>query len=49
VLNNPVYRDNSRSIQKAIAKKNGLLVAADLLEQALGLARNPSYEAASPA
>jgi zeaxanthin glucosyltransferase len=37
VLNNPIYRDNSRSIQKAIAKKNGLSVAADLLEQAFGL------------
>src|SRR6266403_6307905 len=41
VLNNPIYRDNSRSIQKAIAKKNGLSVAADLLEQALGLTHNP--------
>ena len=40
VLNNPIYRDNSRSIQKAIAKKNGLSVAADLLEQAFGLVRN---------
>ena len=37
VLNNPIYRDNSRSIQKAIAKKNGLSVSADLLEQAFGL------------
>jgi UDP:flavonoid glycosyltransferase YjiC (YdhE family) len=34
VLNNPIYRDNSRAIQQAIAKKNGLSVAADLLEQA---------------
>jgi zeaxanthin glucosyltransferase len=34
VLNNPIYRDNSRSIQKAIAKRNGLSVAAKLLEQA---------------
>jgi MGT family glycosyltransferase len=47
VLNNPIYRDNSRSIQKDIAKKNGLSVAADLLEQSFGLARSPSYEAAS--
>jgi zeaxanthin glucosyltransferase len=37
VLNNPIYRDNSSSIQKAIAKKNGLSVAADLLEKAFGL------------
>ena len=39
VLSNPVYRDNSRSIQKAIAKKNGLSVAADLLEQTFGLTK----------
>jgi MGT family glycosyltransferase len=39
VFNNPIYRDNSRSIQKAIAKKNGLSVAADLLEQAFGLTK----------
>jgi zeaxanthin glucosyltransferase len=36
VLNNPIYRDNSRAIQKSIAKKNGLSVAADLLKQAFG-------------
>jgi zeaxanthin glucosyltransferase len=45
VLNNPIYRDNSRSIQKAIAKKNGLSAAADLLEQAFGLTHNPISEA----
>ncbi len=49
VFYNPIYRDNSRSIQKAIAKKNGLSVAADLLEQAFGLTHNPIYEAASEA
>jgi MGT family glycosyltransferase len=37
VLNNPIYRDNTRAIQKAIARKNGLSVAANLLEQAFGL------------
>jgi zeaxanthin glucosyltransferase len=37
VLRNSIYRDNSRAIQKAITKKNGLSVAADLLEQAFGL------------
>jgi len=41
VLNNPIYRDNSRAIQKAIARKNGLSVAADLLEQAFGLSHTP--------
>jgi len=45
VFNNPIYRHNSRSIQKAIAKKNGLSVAADLLEQAFGLTHNPISEA----
>jgi zeaxanthin glucosyltransferase len=49
VLNDPIYRDNSRSIQKAIAKKNGLSLATDLLERAFGLTRNPSYEAVSHA
>ena len=39
VLNNPIYRDNSRSLQKAIAKKNGISVAADLLEQTFGLTK----------
>ena len=39
VLANPVYRDNSRAIQKAIAKKNGLSCAADLLEQAFGVTK----------
>jgi hypothetical protein len=27
VFNNPIHRDNSRSIQKAIAKKNGLFAS----------------------
>jgi MGT family glycosyltransferase len=49
VINNHIYRDNSRSIQKAIAKKNGLSVAADLLERAFGLTPNPISEAASEA
>jgi len=44
VFNNPIYRDNSRSIEKAIAKKNGLSVAADVLEQAFGLTHNPISE-----
>jgi MGT family glycosyltransferase len=35
VLNNPTYRDNARKMQKAIAKVNGLSVAADLIERSL--------------
>ena len=37
VLNDPNYRKNSPAIQRAVSKKNGLSVAADLLEQAFGL------------
>jgi len=37
VLNNPTYRDNARKLQKAIAKANGLSVAADLVQESLGL------------
>jgi MGT family glycosyltransferase len=40
VLNNPLYRDNSRRIQKAIAEKKGISVAADLLEQTFGLTKS---------
>jgi zeaxanthin glucosyltransferase len=38
VLNNSTYRDNARKLQKAIAKANGLSVAADLIEESLGVA-----------
>jgi zeaxanthin glucosyltransferase len=37
VLSNPTYRDNARKIQKAIAEANGLSVAAELIEQSLGV------------
>jgi zeaxanthin glucosyltransferase len=33
----PVYRENARNLQKAISEANGLLVAADLVEEALGM------------
>ena len=33
VLNDSTYRDNARKLQKAIAKANGLSVAADLVEE----------------
>lgn len=36
VLNNCIYRDNTRKLQKAIAEANGLSVAADLVEESLG-------------
>jgi len=40
VLSNATYRDNARKMQKAIAEVNGLSVAADIVEQALGVRKN---------
>jgi len=37
VLTNPIYRANARKIQQAIAAINGPSVAADLIEESLGL------------
>jgi len=39
-LSNSTYRDNARTLQKAIAEANGLAVAADLVEQSLGVRRS---------
>ena len=39
VLNNSTYRDNAGKLQKAIAKANGLSVAADLVEESLGVTK----------
>jgi zeaxanthin glucosyltransferase len=39
VLNDSTYRDNARKLQKAIAKANGLSVAADLVETSLGVTK----------
>ena len=39
MLNNSTYRDNARKLQKAIAKANGLSVAADLVETSLGVTK----------
>jgi zeaxanthin glucosyltransferase len=41
VLNNSIYRDNARRLQRAIAEANGLSVAADLAEKALGVTGKP--------
>jgi UDP:flavonoid glycosyltransferase YjiC (YdhE family) len=40
VLTNPVYRKNAKKLQKAIADANGLSVAADLVEESLGVTDN---------
>ncbi|MGA8477849.1 MAG: glycosyltransferase [Chthoniobacterales bacterium] len=37
VLTNSIYQDNAGRLQKAIAKANGLSVAADLVEESLGV------------
>ena len=39
VLNEPTYRDNARYFQKIIAETNGLSVAADLVEESLGVTK----------
>ena len=40
VLTNATYRENARKLQKAIAEANGLSVAADLVEESLGVGKN---------
>jgi MGT family glycosyltransferase len=39
LLNEPSYRANARKLQKAIAEANGLSVAADLIEESLGVSK----------
>jgi len=48
VICNSAYRENARSLQKAIAEANGLSVAADLVEQSLGVGK-PSKKPAATA
>jgi hypothetical protein len=43
VVSNSNYRDNSRKIQKAIAEANGLSVAADLIEESLGVTKEVGW------
>jgi zeaxanthin glucosyltransferase len=42
VLSNPTYRTNARKLQKAIAKANGLSIAADLIEVSLSVTKKAS-------
>jgi zeaxanthin glucosyltransferase len=46
VLTNPTYRENARTLQKAIARANGLSFAADLIEESLGMSKTISAAAA---
>jgi len=45
VLTDPVYRENSHKLQNAITEANGLSVAADLIEESLGIKRKMSIAA----
>ena len=45
VLTDPTYRENARKLQKAIAEANGLSVAADLIEESLGVKEKVSAAA----
>jgi MGT family glycosyltransferase len=47
VLTNATYRENARKLQKAIADANGLAVAADLVEECLGVRKKISAAAAN--
>jgi zeaxanthin glucosyltransferase len=44
VLSNCTYRDNAHKLQKAIAQANGLSVAADIVEESLGVTEKASTE-----
>ena len=46
VLSDATYRENARKLQKSIADANGLSVAADLVEESLGVRKNLSAAAA---
>jgi len=48
VLSNSTYRENASTLQNAISEANGLSVAADLVEQSLGV-RRPSKRPAATA
>jgi zeaxanthin glucosyltransferase len=43
VISNPTYRVNAGKIQKTIASANGLSVAADLIEDCLGVTKKASH------
>jgi MGT family glycosyltransferase len=47
ILTNSTYRDNARELQKAIVEANGLTVAADLVEESLGVRRSSRRPAAT--
>jgi zeaxanthin glucosyltransferase len=40
VLTYPIYRENARKFQEIISKRNGLAMAADIVERAFGVIKN---------
>jgi len=46
VLTDPIYRENAYRLQKAITEAKGLSVAADLIEESLGISRKVRAAAA---
>ena len=42
VLVNPSYRANAQKLQRKIVEANGLSVAADVVEEALGVRKKPN-------
>ena len=46
VLNDPVYRKNARKFQGIINKRNGLCMAADIVERSFGVTKTASYQQA---
>jgi len=40
VLTQPIYRENARKFQEIISKRNGLTMAADIIERAFGVKKN---------
>jgi zeaxanthin glucosyltransferase len=46
VLTDPIYRENALKMQRAIAEANGLSVAADLIEESLGVRKKVRAAAA---
>src|SRR5262245_51068018 len=48
VLTNPTYRENARKLQKAITEANGLLVAADVIEESLGAGKGHGNSGLNP-
>jgi MGT family glycosyltransferase len=47
VLNNPVYRENARKFQDVISKRNGLSMAAEIVERSFGVTKKAAHQQAA--